>query len=77
MDNIDTIDSISKYDYNPNKQLAFYDFEVYQHDWLVVIHTNLDVTYRIHNNIEELREVAKDITCCFRTVSFQKVVKQS
>ena len=63
MDNIDTIDSISKYDYNPNKQLAFYDFEVYQQDWLVVIHTNLDVTYRIHNNIEELREVAKDITC--------------
>lgn len=63
MDNIDTIDSISKYDYNPNKQVAFYDFEVYQQDWLVVIHTNLDVTYRIHNNIEELREVAKDITC--------------
>ena len=64
MDSIDNIDSIdSKYDYNPNKQLAFYDFEVYQHDWLVVINTNLDVTYRIHNNIEELREVAKDITC--------------
>ena len=60
---MDNIDINNKYDYNPNKQLAFYDFEVYQQDWLVVIHTNLDVTYRIHNNIEELREVAKDITC--------------
>ena len=46
-----------------DKQLAFYDFEVFEQDWLVVIKTSAGVTYKIHNNIEELKEVAKNISC--------------
>ena len=29
-----------------DKQLAFYDFEVFEQDWLVVIKTSAGVTYK-------------------------------
>jgi len=33
-----------------DKQLAFYDFEVFEQDWLVVIKTSAGVTYKIQVN---------------------------
>ncbi len=41
--------------------IAFYDFEVFKHEWLVVFKTANQV-YKIHNDIKKLKEVLKNFT---------------
>ncbi|EPY2274536.1 hypothetical protein ACXAUS_003435 [Clostridium sporogenes] len=57
--------------------MIFYDFEVYKHDWLVVIKdTDTKKTYTIVNNVEELRcfyeDNKDDIWCGYNSRSYDQ-----
>lgn len=48
---------------------AFYDFEVFKHDWLVVIKdTDTKKTHIIVNNVEELNNFMSKIKIIFGVV---------
>ena len=36
---------------------------MFYHDWLCVIKTSAGITYKVHNDVDFLREIAKDISC--------------
>ena len=41
--------------------IAFYDFEVFKHDWLVVFKTASHV-YKIHNDRDKLKKILKNFS---------------
>ena len=41
---------------------AFYDFEVFRHDWMVVFKTASGQIYKIHNDRQNLKETLKKFT---------------